>query len=160
MDQDERRGGGKVTTTRTGDLQTTFLLFVICFSQTHPMEICQQLVYLVWHILLLGGCYKRLMKIKHQVCSALREELEEEHRKRMEAVNSKFKPLTITDEPSRKVWSFIHYSRTLEKSTNMLKSMSLEERYEPLRKIWQENDPHGSNRDEVELEMKRCCSAD
>ena len=33
--------------------------------------------------------------------------MEEEHRNRMEAVNSKFVPLTITDEPSRKVHCII-----------------------------------------------------
>ena len=74
MDQDESRGGRKVEATRTGDFQT---------SKSYLSFVSY--------------------KIKLQVCSALREELEEEHRKRMEAVNSKFKPLTITDEPSRKV---------------------------------------------------------
>ena len=38
-----------------------------------------------------------------QVCSALREELEEEHRRRMEAANLKFRPIVITEEPSKKV---------------------------------------------------------
>ena len=47
------------------------------------------------------------MIFKPKVCSALREALEEEHRNRMEAVNSKFIPLTITDEPSRKVHCII-----------------------------------------------------
>ena len=37
-----------------------------------------------------------------QVCSALRENLEEQHEKRLLAANTKFKPVVITDEPSRK----------------------------------------------------------
>ena len=38
-----------------------------------------------------------------EVCSALRENLEEQHEKRLSAANTKFKPVVITDEPSRKV---------------------------------------------------------
>ena len=38
-----------------------------------------------------------------QVCSALREELDFQNQQRMEALNKKFIPLAITDEPSRKV---------------------------------------------------------
>ena len=37
-----------------------------------------------------------------QVCSALREELESQNQARMEALNKKFIPLVVTDEPSRK----------------------------------------------------------
>ena len=37
-----------------------------------------------------------------QVCSALREELESQNQQRMEALNKKFIPLVVTDEPSRK----------------------------------------------------------
>ena len=37
-----------------------------------------------------------------QVCSALREELDSQNQKRMEALNKKFIPLVVTDEPSRK----------------------------------------------------------
>ena len=38
-----------------------------------------------------------------QVCSALREELESQNQQRMDALNKKFIPLVVTDEPSRKV---------------------------------------------------------
>ena len=38
-----------------------------------------------------------------QVCSALREELDAQNQQRMDALNKKFVPLAITDEPSRKV---------------------------------------------------------
>ena len=38
-----------------------------------------------------------------QVCSALREELEHQNQQRMDALNKKFIPLVVTDEPSRKV---------------------------------------------------------
>ena len=38
-----------------------------------------------------------------EVCSALRENLEEQYEKRLSAANKKFKPIIITDEPSRKV---------------------------------------------------------
>ena len=38
-----------------------------------------------------------------EVCSALREELETQNQTRMEALNKKFIPLVVTDEPSRKV---------------------------------------------------------
>lgn len=37
-----------------------------------------------------------------QVCSALREELESQNQQRMDALNKKFIPLVVTDEPSRK----------------------------------------------------------
>ena len=37
-----------------------------------------------------------------QVCSALREELEHQNQQRMDALNKKFIPLVVTDEPSRK----------------------------------------------------------
>ena len=38
-----------------------------------------------------------------KVCSALREEFESQSQKRFEALNKKFIPLVVTDEPSRKV---------------------------------------------------------
>ena len=39
-----------------------------------------------------------------EVCSALREEFEAQSQKRFEALNKKFIPLVVTDEPSRKVY--------------------------------------------------------
>jgi hypothetical protein len=37
------------------------------------------------------------------VCSALREELDEQHKKRLESFEIKMKPIIIKDGPSRKV---------------------------------------------------------
>ena len=38
-----------------------------------------------------------------QVCSALREELDEQHKKRLESFEMKMKPIIIRDGPSQKV---------------------------------------------------------
>ena len=38
-----------------------------------------------------------------QVCSALREELDEQHKKRLESFEIKMKPIIIRDGPSQKV---------------------------------------------------------
>ena len=43
-----------------------------------------------------------ILKQMSQVCSALREELESQNQQRMDALNKKFIPLVVTDEPSRK----------------------------------------------------------
>ena len=47
-------------------------------------------------------CYLSFSVINNQVCSALREELESQNQQRMDALNKKFIPLVVTDEPSRK----------------------------------------------------------
>ena len=49
----------------------------------------------------LSFCSQQFLSIK--VCSALREEFESQSQKRFEALNKKFIPLVVTDEPSRKV---------------------------------------------------------
>ena len=43
------------------------------------------------------------LSLPTKVCSALREEFESQSQKRFEALNKKFIPLVVTDEPSRKV---------------------------------------------------------
>ena len=43
------------------------------------------------------------------VCAALREDLDEQHKKRLESFDQKMKPIIIKDGPSKKVRHFIFY---------------------------------------------------
>ena len=53
-----------------------------------------------------------------EVCAALREALDAETKKRMEAFENKMKPIIIKDGPSRKVSSRYYYPSTLSSIKN------------------------------------------
>ena len=68
------------------------------------------LKYFCVHFLQLAGLWEEKLKEEQtktgpleEVCAALREALDAEHKKRMEAFENKMKPIIIKDGPSKKV---------------------------------------------------------
>jgi hypothetical protein len=65
----------------------------------------------------LGEEQEKTGPLEH-VCAALREDLDTQHKKRMEALEIKMKPIIIKDGPSKKVkiffesWMYQRYSPT------------------------------------------------
>jgi hypothetical protein len=85
-----------------------------CFPEIYSI-FCQQLAD-VWEQKL-GEEQEKTGPLEH-VCAALREDLDTQHKKRMEALEIKMKPIIIKDGPSKKVkknfesWMYQRYSPT------------------------------------------------